>query len=230
MPLPDEQKIIRQVGKLSVFLNKTYKILRAMIFVLVIVVGYLIFIQPKFASIQDQQKTMLGEQGGELKGLKQYSKELQELQLTFDSYKKTQAQNLEKLSQILPTGAAVPNLMAQLEAVAQASGFNITSFSATEGLIARGLKSEETGVEISSGLASLKEQKETASLPQLDESIHVLNIVLMVSGGDYLEFKKLLNNLEKHIRLLDINSISFSSEGGKATYNLSLRAYYYEST
>lgn len=195
-----------------------------MIFVLVIVAGYLIFIQPKFASIQDQQKTMLGQQSGELKGLEQYSKELQELQLTLDSYKKTQAQNLEKLSQVLPTGAAVPNLVAQLEAVTQASGFNIASFNVAEGLVEKSSKSEES----ISGEA-LKRQKETVNLPQLNEAIHVLNISLVVSGGDYLEFKKLLNNLEKHIRLLDINSISFSSEGGGTTYNLSLRAYYYES-
>lgn len=222
MPLPGEQKNNILKGSLNIILNKVFKVLRLVIFILVVLIGYLIFVQPKFNSVKEQKQIMLQEQAGELNGLEVYTQRLQELQSVIDNFKKTQAQNLDKLAQMLPTGASVPNLMAQLEALAQTSGFSINSFNVAESQLQKGAQPTET----KEGVLDIKQ--EAVNLSKLNQAIHSLSVTLILSGGDYLEFKKLLDNLEKHLRLLDVNSISFSGEGEKGAYNLSLTAYYYE--
>ena len=52
--------------------------------------------------------------------------------------------------------------------------------------------------------------------------VGVLNVDLFLTGGNYQILKKFLDTLEKDIKIMDIDSISFSKEG----YNLSLRTYY----
>ena len=66
-----------------------------------------------------------------------------------------------------------------------------------------------------------------ATLAPAAGTLHSLNINFSVTGGGYDTFKDLLLNFEKHVRLLDVNSISFSSPDEEGSYTLSLTTYYY---
>ncbi|TSC95594.1 MAG: Uncharacterized protein Athens101410_468 [Parcubacteria group bacterium Athens1014_10] len=54
--------------------------------------------------------------------------------------------------------------------------------------------------------------------------IKILNIKLSLKGGNYQIFKKFLQNLEKDVKILDVNSVNFSVDG----YDLSINTYYLE--
>ena len=53
-------------------------------------------------------------------------------------------------------------------------------------------------------------------------AIKTLNIDLAVAGGNYQILKDFLDDLEKDIKIIDVDSVIFSAEG----YNLALKTYY----
>lgn len=58
------------------------------------------------------------------------------------------------------------------------------------------------------------------------DGINKLVINLNVTGADYGSFKKLLNELEGNLRILDVNSLVFSPESQNASFNIT--AYYFK--
>ena len=65
------------------------------------------------------------------------------------------------------------------------------------------------------------------ALPELDPSVHDLRIAMVIGGGDYFNFKTLLANLEKHLRIIDVSAIAFSGASEATSINLTLNTYYY---
>ena len=162
---------------------------------------------------------MLGQQEVELEGLKKYSVALHELELITDEFKRTQAANMDKLAQILPTQAELPDLIVQMEAIALASSFRLTSIDITHGLPQERSQAKSVGK---------KGESETIDATEINPAVKVLNISLSVEGGDYPELKELLGNIEKHLRIMDVTGISFSSGLEVSGYDIPIRTYYYE--
>ncbi len=220
-----EQKSSSAVNSLNVFLNKNVKMLRLAIFILVLLLTYFFLLQPKITDLRQEKAVLATKKVEELAGLQKYYLSLQELEAVVNNFKVNKAQSFERLAQILPSEAEVPNLIAQLEALTQASGFRLTAITFAEAQAAKTTSkkstkstgSEETPTKI----------KEEAFIPELDPAVHVINISMKVSGGGYLELKKLLDNIEKHLRIFDVNSIGFSSAEGENSYNIPLQTYYY---
>ena len=210
---------VEKISSLNVFLNKNYKTVKLVVFVLIIILLLLFLVQPKSAEINLEKITMFQEKVNELKGQEQYKQGLEELKVTMAEFKNKYSKNIENLSQLLPSEAEVPNLMAQLEAVAQASGFTISTLTVTEGSVGLGKK-----------ITSRVEEEaldESLELPELDSAIHVVKVGLNVEGGDYFNLKSLLDNLEKHLRIIDVSSISFSGTTDSSQITLMLDTYYF---
>ncbi len=97
---------------------------------------------------------------------------------------------LERLKLILPTGQDLPDLVAQLEGIAQKNKFQILTVDFVSGL-------ENSAVE---QLVAGSERGE----PKL------LNINLSLSTGNYEQLKSLVADIESSLRLLTITGINFS--------------------
>lgn len=59
------------------------------------------------------------------------------------------------------------------------------------------------------------------------DEIKKIIINMNVVGADYGGFKKLLNEMENNLRILDVNSLSFDPENQSASFNIT--AYYFKS-
>lgn len=58
------------------------------------------------------------------------------------------------------------------------------------------------------------------------DGINKLVVNLNVAGADYNSFKKLLDEIESNLRILDVNSLSFAPESQTASFNIT--AYYFK--
>ena len=221
MALKIKKKKKESSNSLNIFLNKNVKLVKYGFFIAVVVLLLLFLVQPKYVQVKQTQSTMFQDQSSELAGFKEYIQSLEELQTVMVNYQKTYGQNIAKLSELLPTEPQVPNLMAQLEALVQASGFSVTSLNFTESsaLNAKAAPAENGTAQATEG--------SVLALPELDPSVHDLRIAMVIGGGDYFNFKTLLANLEKHLRIIDVSAIAFSGASEETSINLTLNTYYY---
>ncbi len=147
--------------------------------------------------------------------------ELDSLKKLTTEYEKLTATDLLRLDLALPRGQDIPNLLAQLEGVAEAANFTIKEF-------------------------SFSATKNSATLPivKMDEEGNVTNrsfevavgpqeikINLGIVGGDYMALKKFIATAEKSIKLLQLSSVTFNSrttDGQKSDiiYVLNFRTVY----
>lgn len=128
-----------------------------------------------------------------------------------EDYRKNE-ENLEKANYILPFGTDEPNLIVQLEALALAGGLaldHIELIPAQEQTISKA-KAVRAGAE--------KESK--------DYKVLTISLKLI---GDYTGLKSFLKVAEENIRLLDVQSINFSSQTQDSQFfifDISLKTYY----
>ena len=208
------QKEYNQVSKANLVLNRNLLFIRIIAFVAVIAIGTAFFILPKLIKNNEDRQGELKNKSEKLADLENYVTSLQALSSAEENFGQSQSANLQLLSQVLPPVKDLANLIAQMEAITRVSGFTLNSLSITE-----------NGVD-QSAAADASEDGTSAPEPA-GGTLRSLNINLSLSGGGYDTFKDLLENLERHIRLLDVNSISFSNPDETGSYTLTLTTYYY---
>lgn len=120
-------------------------------------------------------------------------------------------EDLERVSYILPSGQDIPDLIVQLEALAFESGSIIES------------------VEFSSEKKTTKAEQIRAGEQGVVKDYRGLNISLNLAST-YSGFKNFLRLVEENIRLMDVNSIDFSTQSSEGSqlinFNLSITTYY----
>lgn len=125
---------------------------------------------------------------------------------------------LKKLDYIIANGPDVPNLIVQLEALVAEGGMSLSNvnFSITE---------EKIGSEKAKEVRAGGEAKPEQALKGYNSVIIDIKI-----GGDYLGFKNFLQAVEENMRLIDIESITFTPKeiggAGGFEFNVILQAYY----
>jgi Tfp pilus assembly protein PilE len=142
-------------------------------------------------------------------------KQLAQLQSLINNYQQLSEQDLKKLEQSLPSKQAVDLLLTQLDGLLQASGFSLNS------LIVSAPTTTATTTADGSQLEKKGESNVWAS------HLKGLNVTISTGGpAGYASFKRLLGNLENHIRLFDLSAVSFTPEA--TNYTLSFKTYYWE--
>jgi len=107
---------------------------------------------------------------------------------------------LDKVDLALPRTASIPDMLVQLGAAAAANDVALSN------IVFEG----------------------TTKAAAKNTAVQPVNITLTVSAKDYPAFKRFLLDLEKSIRLFDVQSINFTmSPEGKVSFNLQLKTYYY---
>lgn len=121
---------------------------------------------------------------------------------------------IKRIYYVLPSDQDIPNLIVQFEALALENGLILETLDFTEKAAARTVARR--------GAAAIDEQ----SL----KNYNILEVSLSI-GGTYEAFKGFLKALEYNVRLMDIQSISFSSSEGEVgspifTFDIELEVYY----
>ncbi|MBU0624834.1 type 4a pilus biogenesis protein PilO [Patescibacteria group bacterium] len=120
---------------------------------------------------------------------------LQELELALTDYKSINSEHKRKLNLFLPTNEDMPGLLVQLDEIARRNGLVLSS------------------------IDTLVNEKEVGP-----GGAKKMRVSANIGGGSYEQFVLVLNDIERLVRLADVQSISFSS--GEGTYSLVLTAYF----
>ncbi len=179
------------------------------------VAGYF-YLLPKYRELKEQKQALakkqveVSGQEAQLGGVKDLIADL-----------KQKEAELLPLDEALPTAPAVPQLLANLEALTSASGLLTANLQLT-------LPSTVSRAEATAGLEPSHRRVE--GVLGSAENLAVLQIDLIVKG-QYLNLKTFLSNLEQNMRLLDILSLTFTpveKETGAQDYALRIQTYYHK--
>lgn len=193
---------------------KQSTVLSVLILILAVVFGGKHFFQ--FKKVSKEVKNKISQ---EEETLKNREEELSQIKDLLRNYQKTK-EEIKDLELFLPRKKDLPGIFVSLERIAEASELKINSISVSEEA-----KKENVGV----SEKTKKENEKKIDSKEPKSKLKEVKIALSVQGESYEILKKFLDNIEKNIRLLDINSINFGSLKGKITnYTISLKTYYLE--
>lgn len=189
-------------NKTLIIINRFYIIIAVFLVIAILILSYLLTFNKEYNKIKSLGTVDYQKKINELESKKS---NLAQIEKVYDSYKKISQEEIEKLSIMLPPEKDVPSLFIEMEALAKESGLALNSIDVAQA----GAVSITAGV--AEGSATLNMKK--------------LNINLKIQGIDsYDRLKLFLGNVEKSIRILDLNSLSYSP--AQDSYSISLVTYY----
>jgi hypothetical protein len=168
------------------------------IFIALILGGlmYWLLISPQYLKLKTAQIDLeLSQQDFQLK-----NQQLADLQEVQTSYQQLNMNDLNKLDAILPSKQDVPEIVLQMKTIVEKSGFILSAIEINESKV------------------------NTKSKEVVHPELGILKVDLKLAGGDYVRFKKLLDNFETSLPLVDIQTISFPQT--LDSFNLNLQTYY----
>jgi Tfp pilus assembly protein PilO len=191
---------------LFIFLYRYFNYLIIFIVLIILLVGFLYLIKPKYTSIT--------------RGVEQINKEREELRddlsnylNDLNSYKKQYSQvsdtEKEKINKMLPDNEVAEDLFAHMESLISRRGLILDSMKV-------GSEKDKRGKKTKSAAKSDKD-----SLGQ----INIINMEVSVSGVDYKGLKDLLNTIENNLRIMDIKEITSSPEENTVTLKIDTYSY-----
>jgi len=188
--------------KILLFTNRFFIPIAVVLVICIFIASYFTFIEKEIANIKNigvvdfqKKKNELSEKNALLDKIKK----------VHESYLKINKDEIKKISLILPEEKDTASLFMEVESLARKSGLLLN------------------GVDIAQGGAISVPASGGTDSPALN--INKLNINLKIQGIDkYDKLKLFLNNIEKEIRILDLNSLTYSP--GTDSYALSLITYY----
>ncbi|MBI2426645.1 MAG: hypothetical protein HYV34_02255 [Candidatus Kerfeldbacteria bacterium] len=162
--------------------------------------SYLFLLGPKFSSIGGVTK---GELIAKQESVAQKQVELSGLQDLQDQLAALSSAEIQRMDSVLPKSEDVDSLYLQFADIASELGLTLTS-----------LKFEDAGS------LSAESAKGSTNVP----TIRVLRVTFGVDGVDsYERVKQLLTVLQDHIRVMDMNTLSYDPSG--TGYTLTLNVY-----
>lgn len=194
----------------EIFLNKYWRLLVILIVIFLVIIGYFYVIKSDIDNWYQLKTQGLVDLQNQINQSQVELVNLAKVKKSYDQLAAEQQTNLSRLSQILPNSMGLPQLVVQLEGLAKQSGFSL--------------------VDISFSSSQAAPTTDDAS----NDHIKVLTFNVTLNGpGDYQNLKKLLTNVEQHIRLLDLLSLSLSSgqqtaQASSQGYALQFKTYYWQ--
>jgi len=195
--------------QLYFILSRYFVIIIVAVFLAILSIGYLLFIQEKVVEIQEIGVVDLKSRENKLASRQETLARLKRLD---ERYRSITTDQLKQLDNVLPPESEIPYLVLEIK-----------SFVKDNDLILRDIDVGSLGTgPISSPETSLESGE--AGTP-LGIDIKKLPITLSLSGLDsYAKLKIFLDNLSLNLPLLELNSLSYSP--ATDAYNLNLTTYY----
>lgn len=186
------------------------------IFVLGAGLGVYFFVLPKYQTL-NENRTQLEAKRADLNSKKSSLSGVKSLVKSLD----TDRDKLQQVEEALPAAPAVPELLANLDHLAQKSGMLVNNIEMT---LPRN-EDEEGGPR---GSTELSRGERMDNLISSADNIGIIQIDMNLIGP-YSNFKTFLQNLQQNMRLMDINSITSAlgaDEQGNQHYSIKVYSYY----
>ncbi|MFH1598496.1 MAG: hypothetical protein ABIB97_05545 [Patescibacteria group bacterium] len=192
-------------GKLIKFTSKYFKAVMIVIIIIVFIICYFGFLNPKIKNIREysiydyqENDKRLAERQNYLEGLKSVE----------EQYQQWRKEELEKVDKALPTGQDYPGIFSQMEKLVADAGYLVTNISISQ-------------------VAEPSKKTNQKPSTQLPSNVNMLNVQINVAAPadyGYDNFKTLLDTMENNIRLIDVTSLNF--DPNNSSFRLNLRTYY----
>jgi len=189
-----------QIIKLT---TRNFKAVAIVVVVILLSVGYLLFIGPKLETINQYKTVSYDSLQSELEDQKIYLEDLKEQYVEYNKWTKA---DIDLIEQVLPDSPDNPGIFSQMEKMISDAGYTLTTISISRSVEVRG-----------------KESAKSADAG----SIKTLTLQLGIKGpGDYGydNMKTLLRTVEKNLRILDLVSFSYNPQTDSLILNV--RTYY----
>jgi hypothetical protein len=179
-------------------------------------------IGPKIAAISDKSQTYLPNKEATLTDLRAVETKLIQLRQEYATIQTTRQGSLDKLFAVIPNQPDFPALFVQAEYLANKRNLKLLSIDISRP--ADPALSERRAV--AKGSTGTAEQQ----LDILPRNVSSLSITVKLGPGTYEDLKTYLDDLEKNLRLFDIQTLSFDTIDPKtkksAGFDLTLKTYY----
>ncbi|MBU0707697.1 hypothetical protein KKG41_04970 [Patescibacteria group bacterium] len=205
---------------------KNSKIVSVGIAVVILGLGTIFFLYPKYLGIQNQG---LFEYDTKQELLDNRQSYLDQLNKMVDEFNKINEQDVENLKKILPSGEQIPELFVMADQLGkdmnmQVNSINISTQSAVKQAVTvkdNKTISANTGDSKSWTYAS-QPGTEAANVYSSTTSLGTANITISVVAEEYsyAKFKEMLNTIENSMRIFDLKSVSYTSGGNALSLNL----------
>lgn len=205
-----------QLHRLNMTLARGFRWYAIGVIIIVAAAGFLLLLQPKLGQVQQTGVLHLEQTKQQLEISQRVLLETESL---VQKYEQLNAQNVQKLLAVLPSDPDLPDMFVQIEALALTAGLklNNVNFAPNE---------TQTGASAVAGTAG-KEQQATAK--NLPANMREMGVSFSVTGGrGYASLKDFLQKLESSVRLLDLQSLSYTPGDGTdaETYTVNAVTYY----
>jgi len=206
-----------------VMINRYLVWLLLLLAVIILAVGYYFFLGPKFQDVRDKYDSFLPDKKEVLTNLTAIENKLIGLEQKFNLIQQQKEQELGRLYNLLPTVPDYAALFVQTEFLAKANNLKVTSVDISQPL-EQPLRERRTPTPVQA------ESPTEQTLEILPTNVHSLAINIQVSAGTYENFKLYLDDLEKNLRLYDVQTISFDAVNPETeeinSFNVNLKTYY----
>lgn len=201
-------------NNINIFLNRYFGAIAIFAAVIVLILGNLFLVWPKYKQITDDIRSAEKKESLNYSKRQKYLSQLKELKA---EYKKINQDDIKKIEIMLPKTNNKEKLLAQIEKIILKNGF-----------LLKDLRVEDVNDKQKKAVVAKKNMSADTSKglikPVGKVNIKKVKINMNVIGADYKGFKKLLGVIENNLRLMDITSLSFSPGGGSVS--LEMYAYY----
>lgn len=206
-----------------VMINRYLVWLLLLLAVVILAVGYYFFLGPKFETVRNKNNSFLPDKKEVLTNLIKIENKLITLEQKFNLIQQQKEEELGRLYNLLPTEPDYAALFVQTEFLAKANNLKVSSVDISRTL-EQPLSERRTPTPVQAN--SPTEQ----TLEILPTNVHSLAVNIQVGEGTYDNFKLYLDDLEKNLRLYDVQTISFESVNPETEmisgFNVNLKTYY----
>lgn len=193
---------------------------------IIVLFGTFFFLLPKFSEIRKVGVFDLQRTQDQLDLKQQVFETTKELANIYDVLNQ---QDIKKLEAMLPKKQDIPNMFVQVEAIAEASGMNLDSVGFTD----LGTANQAGRTTAAATTSEDTENTNAAATPPTTPSsveprnpLRKMSVTFSVSGDNgYTALKGFLTNVESSVRMLDIQSLSYSPDS-QGQYQINAITYY----
>lgn len=143
-----------------------------------------------------------------------YDRQITELSALVDEYRGMSAADRETVARMVPVGRSTEVLFADIHAIVEQNGVSVSAITIEE-------SSED---EVQGRSARQVDTTDADGSITVPEGVKTIELSLTVSDMTYEALRSLLRSFERHVRLLDIHSVSFTPASGEGVFML--RTYY----
>lgn len=189
---------------INVFLIRYFKWLIVFSVLVVLALGYILLIKPKYQQVTQLAKD--GQAGKEQEYLqrREYLDKIKNLIRVFQGVK---ASDIKKVNYILEKKDGPEELFTQIESIVKKNGLLLISLK---------IESAEPGSKESPKKISRTEEETAEPAASLPPEIEKMKGTLKILGVDYFSLKSLLTSIENNLMIMDVVNLDFNPEGNSA--------------